>query len=88
MMVLPVIVLVFSALTLGVQASMIQYRLQQEANANARVASLEGDMIARQEGEWLCVTQTRTLDKGLWRLRPLTLVAEACALNPVVGRDF
>jgi hypothetical protein len=24
----------------------------------------------------------------LWRLRPLTLVAEACALNPVVGRDF
>jgi hypothetical protein len=36
----------------------------------------------------LCVTETRTLEEGLWKLRPLTLSAEACALNPAVGREF
>jgi|TARA_B110000902_G_scaffold260159_1_gene332610 hypothetical protein len=88
MMVLPAAVLVFSALILGIQASMVHYRLQQEAHANARVASLEGEVAAREEGEWLCVTETRTLEEGLWKLRPLTLSAEACALNPSVGREF
>ena len=68
MMVLPAVVLVFSALILGIQASMVHYRLQQEAHANARVASLE--------------------EEGLWKLRPLTLSAGACALNPAVGREF
>jgi len=27
------------------------------------------------------------LDTGLWKLKPLTLTADACALNPLVGRD-
>ncbi len=88
MMVLPAVVLVFAALIVGIPTSTVHYRLQQGARANARVASLEGGVAAREEGEWLCVTETRTLEEGLWKLRPLTLSAEACALNPAVGREF
>ena len=84
-MVLPALVMVFSVMMLGAHASVASYQLHHEANTNARIASLGGDVAATKEGEWLCVTQTRVLAHGLWRLSPLTLEARACALNPTVG---
>ena len=87
MMVLPTLVLVFSGLMLGGHAITESYQLHQEAHTSARVASLEGDVSATEEGEWLCATRTKVLDTGLWKLKPLTLTADACALNPLVGRD-
>ena len=81
-MVLPTLVVVGSALLLGGQASLESYRLHQEAHSAARVASLGGEATAASEGEWLCVTRITTLERGVWQWRPLTLSAEACALNP------
>ena len=81
-MVLPTLVVVGSALLLGGQASLESYRLHQEAHSAARAASLQGEAAAAPEGEWLCVTRETTLERGVWQWRPLTLSAEACALNP------
>lgn len=81
-MVLPTLVVVGSVLLLGGQASLESYRLHQEAHSAARVASLGGEATAVLEGEWLCVTRQTTLERGVWQWRPLTLSAEACALNP------
>ena len=86
-MVLPTLVVVGSALLLGGQASLESYRLHQEAHSTARVASLGGEATAASEGEWLCVTRETTLERGVWQWRPLTLSAEACALNPGDDND-
>jgi hypothetical protein len=85
MMALPALVMVFSLMMLGAHASVVSHQLHHQANTTARIASLGGDVEATEEGEWLCVTHTRVLAQGLWKLAPLTLEAHACALNPTVG---
>ena len=80
--VLPTLVVVGSALLLGGQAGLENYRLHQQAHNDARVASLGGEVTSSAEGEWLCVTREKVLDRGAWQWRPLTLSAHACALNP------
>lgn len=81
-MVLPTLVIVGSVLLLGGQASLESYQLHQQAHSDARVASLGGEATSAAEGEWLCVTREKTLNQGVWQWRPLTLSAQACALNP------
>ena len=88
MMVLPVMVMVFSALMLGVQAGVVNHHLHTQASAEARVASLGGATNATVEGDWVCVTRSERLSKGLWALSPLTLEARACAVNPGGWNEF
>jgi len=94
MMTLPVVVMVFAISVVGLQAGLIQYRLQATASDDARLASL-GMRVenVRYDEDLVCVTRTQSLSGGVWALRPVSLGARACALNPAgfqasVNDDF
>lgn len=92
-MTVPVVIALFTALTLGLGAAMTQYRLQDAAHAHARVMSLEGDPgllpeapegarhRAWSEEDLVCVGYESTFDPGVMTLFPITLEASACALD-------
>ena len=93
MITLPVVIALFTALTLGLGAAMTQYRLQDAAHTHARVLSLEGDpglLHEAPEGarsrtwtreDLVCVGYESTFDPGVMSLFPLTLDAQSCALD-------
>lgn len=93
MITLPVVIALFTALTLGLGAAMTQYRLQDAAHTHARVLSLEGDpglLPEPPEGtrsrtwthdDLVCVGYESTFDPGVMSLFPITLQANACALD-------
>jgi len=94
MMTLPVVVMVFAISVVGLQAGLIQYRLQATASDDARLASL-GMRVenVRYDEDLVCVTRTQSLSGGVWALWPVSLAARACALNPAgfqasVNDDF
>jgi len=83
MMTLPVVVMVFGISVVGLQAGLIQYRLQATASDDARLASLGMPVEnVRYDEDLVCVTRTQSLSGGVWALRPVSLGARACALNP------
>ena len=83
MMTLPVLMMVFAVMMVGLQTGLVQYKLQHDVSDDARLASLGAPVAnARVEGDFLCVTREAHLRGGMWALSPHTLSASACALNP------
>lgn len=94
MITLPVMVLLFVTLSLGLSAGLGQHRIQQTAHDHARVLSYGGDPSAlpvheddaltavTTSGDTVCVTYQHVVDRGVWRVAPMTLLASACALAP------
>lgn len=80
---LPILTAVIGVAILGVQAGVIQMRLEEDVSLQARYASLGGDATGViEDGDLLCAEAHHTLDRGLWALDPLVLSARSCALNP------
>lgn len=91
---LPVVIALFAALSVGLGAGVMSYRLHHLAHEHARVLSLEGDPAyltgvphGATSRTWtredlVCVEYRSVLDKGVLVLFPLTLAADACALAP------
>lgn len=94
MVTLPVVITVFTAMTVGIGAGVTSYRLHHVAHDHARVLSLGGDpsfLPGVPEGarsrtwradDLVCVSYEKTLEGGVMRLFPITLDASACALAP------
>ena len=93
-MTLPLVVAVFTALTVGLGAGSTQQVLHHHASNHARVVSYGGDpralppapegtthTVTRAEG-LVCVTYLDTLDRGWFALAPIELSSKACALDP------
>jgi hypothetical protein len=91
---LPLVVAVFTALTVGLSAGSTQQVLHHHASNHARVVSYGGDpralpqappgathFLTHQEG-LVCVTYLDTLDRGWFALAPIELSSKACALDP------
>lgn len=94
MVTLPLVVAVFTALTVGLSAGSTQQVLHHHASNHARVMSYGGDpgalpkgppsathSITHEEG-LVCVTYLDTLDRGWFALAPIELSSKACALDP------
>lgn len=84
---LPVLTAVIGIAFLGLQAGILQLRLDDQVALHARYASLGGEVEgAREVGDLICVDAQHTLDRGLWTLDPLVLSARSCALNATPSR--
>lgn len=80
---LPVLTAVMGVALLGLQAGVVQYRLEDQVAVQARFASLGADVPGATTTEGLmCVQDEVILSSGIWALQPLVLSASACALNP------
>ena len=87
---LPVLAAVIGIALTGVQAGMLQLRLQDQVSTEARYASLGGEVEgATREGDLVCVFAEHTFERGLFALDPLVLSARSCALKgePSTGVD-
>ena len=94
MVTLPLVVAVFTALTVGLSAGSTQQVLHHHASNHARVVSYGGDPgglpkappgathFLTREGGLVCVTYLDTLDRGWFALSPIELSSKACALDP------